>query len=435
MLQQTQQDIAAHKRIALKNAIQKGLLSIDQPLLALMDKQGIQTTIQKLNNAFPKDYLHFFAVKANPYLEFLKWLNQCGMGAEVASITELELAILAGFAPEKIIFDAPVKTYSEIDRAISLGIALNIDNFQELERINEWFEKNPESAKSALIGFRINPQVGAGSVESTSTATMTSKFGIGLKDQGNKEKIIKSCKKYAWLSCIHVHVGSVGIPLDLMCDGIEAAEKFANEINETLGTKQITHLDIGGGLPVDFTHDGDNPSFSEFSQLLEQRIPALFDGSYTVITEYGRAIAAKNAMTIGRVEYTKNMGGVPIASCHIGVQTLVRTVYDPEHWKRRISAFTADGDIKEGELSEQNIGGPACFSGDLIAHERALPSLEYGDYLMVHDTGSYHFSSHYQYNALPRIPIFFYSIDENKQVEFEKISAGQTTQDVINDYS
>ncbi|MGV6852068.1 MAG: diaminopimelate decarboxylase, partial [bacterium] len=223
-------------------------------------------------------------------------------------------------------------------------------------------------------------------------------------------------------------------PLDLMCTGIGIATDLAIEINGILGHTQITHIDIGGGLPVDFTQDDDNPSFKEFSDFLKQRVPALFTDNFNVITEYGRAIAAKNAVTIGRVEYTKYMGGVPITSCHIGVQTLVRTVYEPEDWKRRVTAFNSQGEVKANDLLDQNIGGPACFSGDLIARERGLPAVEFGDYLMVHDTGSYHFSSHYQYNALPRIPVYAYEVSNN-QVTLEIISAGQTTQDVINDYS
>jgi len=98
-------DIASHKTLAVKSAIQQDLLSEYKPLLALMDKQGVKNTVIKLHDAFPENFSHYFAVKANPYLKFLKQLKTCGMGAEVASITELELAVLAGFEPEKIIFD------------------------------------------------------------------------------------------------------------------------------------------------------------------------------------------------------------------------------------------------------------------------------------------------------------------------------------------
>ena len=168
---------------------------------------------------------------------------------------------------------------------------------------------------------------------------------------------------------------------------------------------------------------------------LQNTIPELFNGNYHITTEFGRAILAKNAMTAGRVEYTKTTGKQPIALTHIGVQTLLRTVYEPKHWKRRISTFDAYGNLKTGNETGQDIAGPACFSGDLIAHNRMLPLLEAGDYILVHDTGAYHFSNHYQYNALPRPPVYSYQIDANNQVTFKCISNGQSIDDVINDYS
>ncbi len=429
-------DLAHHKKLAMRAVVEQGLLSDDNPLVALMHKQGIKNSITQLQKAFPSNFNHCFAVKANPYLNFLKLINEYGMGAEVASAAELELALLAGFSKDQMVFDAPVKTLQEIDRALSLGIAFNIDNFQELERVVSWFDTHQiNHSKQSSIGFRINPQIGAGSVEATSTATRTSKFGIGIKDSNNRKYIIDACKQYKWITCIHVHVGSIGCPLELMCEGIKVAIKLAEEINELIGKQQITHLDMGGGLPVDFSQENESAGFSEYAGLLQTNIPHLFDGTFQVTTEFGRAIAASNAITIGRVEYTKSMGDIPIALTHIGVQTLLRTVNEPEVWERRISAFDSSGNCKDGDLIEQNIGGPACFSGDLIARQRPLPLLEPNDYVMVHDTGAYHFSNHYQYNALPRVPVYAYDIDESNNVAFEIISSGQRTKDVIDDYS
>lgn len=425
-------NIAQHKTRAVKAAIAQGLLNQDKPLLALVHKDGIIHSVNKLHAAFNANFRHCFAVKANPYLKILMALKEVNMGAEVASETEVELALKAGFSADQIVFDAPVKTQQEIQRALRLGIAFNIDNFQELERVRNWLESNQSKSN---IGFRINPQIGAGSVESTSTATLTSKFGIGLKDKGNREKLLKACDDYAWINTLHVHVGSVGCPLELMCEGVKSINDLAKEINQRIGHKQIDHLDIGGGLPVDFSQDEDNPEFSDFARALRQSVPDVFEDYQQVTTEYGRAVIAKNAITIGRIEYTKTMGDVSIALGHIGVQTLVRTVYEPEDWMRRISAFDASGELKEGNIIKQNIAGPACFSGDLIAKERPLPLLEPNDYVVVHDTGAYHFSNHYQYNALPRLPVYGYEIDKAGNVNFELYSSGQSIQDVVDDYS
>jgi diaminopimelate decarboxylase len=425
-------ELASHKKLAIKAAIEQGLLGEKKPLLVLVNQQGIIDSVNKLHDAFPRHFKHCFAVKANPYLKILQQLKQAGMGAEVASLAELELSLNAGFNPNQMVFDAPLKTPQEIERALTLGIAFNIDNFQELELVISCLSKKESSSN---IGFRINPQIGAGKVASTSTATMTSKFGIGLKDKGNRQRIIDSCIKFPWLNTLHVHVGSIGCSLELMSEGISSIVELAEEINQTNHTKQIVNLDIGGGLPVDFTQDTDSPEFTDFAIALSKNVPQVMNGEYHITTEYGRAMIAKNAMTLGRIEYTKTMGGLPIALSHIGVQTLLRTVNEPEDWKRRITAFDKNGLPKEGKLIEQDIAGPACFTGDIIAHKRPLPLLQSGDYIMVHDTGAYQFSSHYQYNALPRLPVYGYSINDNLEISFEMISAGQTIDDVIQSFS
>ncbi len=415
----------------MQAAVEQNLLHEIQPHIVLVNIQGILDTASALSSAFPENTRHCFAVKANPYKKILKVLKQGGMGAEVASATELELALKAKFRAAQIVFDAPVKTVQEINRALSLGIDLNIDNFQELERVAEWFEVNSSPSN---IGFRINPQIGAGAIDSTSTATLTSKFGIALNDEGNRQKIIDACRQYHWINTIHLHVGSVACPVQLLLDGVTAGYNLAQEINASLGQNQITQLDIGGGLPVDFSHD-ELPDFKAYAAALKQALPDIFNSGYRLTTEFGRALIAKNAISIGRVEYTKSAGNQAIALTHLGVQTLTRTVYEPEYWKRRVSAFNPQGILKRGHETRQDIAGPACFSGDIIAHKRLLPLLQPGDYVMVHDTGSYHFSSHYQYNALPRLPVYGYRIDENRQVKFKCFSRGQNTVDVIEDYS
>src|SRR5699024_6364889 len=155
-----------------------------------------------------------------------------------ASPGELELALEAGFAPEAIVFDSPAKTWTELRRAVDLGVSINIDNFDELARRDTILAERrpgpasaevpgPDSAEvprpasaevprpaSARIGIRINPQSGTGAIGSLSTATETSKFGIGLGDPGARESLIEAYLARPWLNQIHVHSGSQGISLD-----------------------------------------------------------------------------------------------------------------------------------------------------------------------------------------------------------------------------
>jgi diaminopimelate decarboxylase len=408
------------------------LLAVKQGLLeptgsvSVIDVAGLVDTVGKLRAAFPSHFLHAFAVKANFYPGVLSRLATAGLGAEVAGPGELALARAAGFSTQRIVFDAPVKTEKEIAEAIDLGLAYNIDNFQEFEKVIA-IVKRAETPRGP-VGFRLNPQIGAGTVAQTSTATDTSKFGVGLADEGVRVRLINAYTDHDWLTSIHVHVGSIGCPLSLMAQGVREAVKLAGEIDAACGGKRIEIINIGGGLPVNFASDSDEPSFAKYAEVLRREVPELFTGQFQVATEFGRAIIAKNALTVARVEYTKRTGGRHIALTHAGAHNMIRVVFQPEVWARRVTALDAEGAPKTGARVIQDIAGPCCFAGDIIAHERSLPLLEPGDHVLIHDTGAYCFANHYLYNAMPPDPVW--ALEKSAQ-KLTLISSGQNTAELI----
>ncbi|MGO1349626.1 MAG: diaminopimelate decarboxylase [Brevibacterium aurantiacum] len=441
------------------------------PVLGLIDLDQIAGAYEHLVSAFAGDteVLHAVACKAVPLRALLRYYADVGAGCEVASPGELDLALAAGFAPESIVFDSPAKTLSELTRAVSLGVSMNIDNYAELERLdailaaeaplnadanragtpsadaNRADEPGPETA-SARVGIRINPQSGTGTIGALSTATQTSKFGIGLADPGARETLIEAYLARPWLNQIHVHSGSQGISLDQAAAGVEAVVELAQEINARAAEReggpfrassqaenrsddrQITRIDIGGGLPVNFAGEDITPTFAEYRAVLETQVPGLFD--FDIITEFGRALLAKAGTILTHVEYAKTTGGRRIAMTHAGVQVATRTAYAPTDWPLRILPFNPDGSPKSAEAVPTDVAGPACFAGDLLARDRMLPRLDAGDIVAVPDTGAYYFSNPFSYNLLPRVPVFGYRAKQ-EGVEFSVIRRGQSREEIL----
>jgi diaminopimelate decarboxylase len=79
----------------------------------------------------------------------------------------------------------------------------------------------------------------------------------------------------------------------------------------------------------------------------------------------------------------------------------------------------------------QDVAGPACFSGDLLAEGRALPLLEQGDYAAALDTGAYYFAHHYAYNSLARPGIYGFAPDGAGGVAFAAVRDPQTVAEVV----
>jgi diaminopimelate decarboxylase len=79
----------------------------------------------------------------------------------------------------------------------------------------------------------------------------------------------------------------------------------------------------------------------------------------------------------------------------------------------------------------QDVAGPACFSGDLLAERCALPLLEQGDYAAALDTGAYYFAHHYAYNSLARPGIHGFAPDGGGGVAFATVREPQTIDEIV----
>ncbi|GAA3978449.1 diaminopimelate decarboxylase [Streptomyces plumbiresistens] len=430
----TDEERVVRRDEAVRAAVEQGLLGPDSPIVGLLDVTGIRESAAALRAAFDEvtapgtPVLHAFAVKATPLVAVLRLLREEGIGAEVASPGELALARAAGLPPGRTVLDSPAKTPAELREALALGIAVNADNPQELDRIDGLMKS---AVSRSPIGIRVNPQVGAGAIEALSTATATSKFGVALRDEGAREWVVRAYAERPWLSRLHAHTGSQGVPLSLMAEGVAATYALAEEINRRIGRPQIDTIDIGGGLPVNFSSDVTTPTYADYARVLKEAVPGLFDGRYGLVTEFGRSLLAKHGTVVARVEYAKSAGGRPVAVTHAGVQVATRTVYAPGAWPLRIAAYDGKGRPKEGPEVAQDVAGPACFAGDLLAQGYPLPLLGQGDYAAALDTGAYYFAHHYAYNSLARPGIYGFAPDGAGGTAFATVREAQTVEEIV----
>lgn len=425
---------AARRDEAVRGAVEQGLLGPDAAVVGLLDVTGIRESAAALRAAFDAvvapgtPVLHAFAVKASPLVPVLRLLHEEGIGAEVASPGELALVRAAGLPPENTVLDSPAKTPAELREALALGVAVNADNPQELDRLDALVAS---AAPRSPLGIRVNPQIGGGTIGATSTATETSKFGVALRDEGAREWVVQAYADRPWLTRLHAHTGSQGIPLALLARGVAETYALAEEINARIGRRQIDTLDIGGGLPVNFESEATAPTYAQYARTLKAEVPGLFDGRYGLVTEFGRSLLAKHGTVVARVEYAKSSGGRRIAVTHAGVQVATRTVYAPGAWPLRIAAYDAKGRPKPGPEVTQDVAGPACFSGDLLAEGRSMPPLEQGDYAAALDTGAYYFAHHYAYNSLTRPGVYGFAPDAAGGVAFATVREPQTVAEVV----
>jgi len=430
--------------VVLPSAISKKIIGPTTPFVLFFDIQNYRQTLETLKNSFPPHFRHTAAVKANPTLTIMRMADRAGIGFECASLGELKQSLRASSNKSSIVFDSPLKTKDEIKFALENEVNINADNFQELEIICSMVKESKKLEDfykiTGRLGLRINPQVGAGTIATHSTASLTSKFGVGLEDDGVLKNIINFYKKYPFLKMLHVHSGSQGLDLQLLAKGIQKTVNLAKEVNRETKSTQVDTIDIGGGLSVNFTSDEVTPKFEDYEKILRETVPEIFDSSIfrTVITEFGRVIFSKCGWFGSRVEYTKKTGGRHIVLQHIGVDIAIRTVYHPTTWPLRVFIYTPTGQQRTctpDQLVEQDIAGPCCIAGDIIAHKRPLPLVYPGDIVVVKDVGAYYHSSYSRYNLRQAPPLIGYEVTEGGEVKFETLQMGETVEESLSMFS
>ena len=386
---------------SFQSALSKGLIREEDTAVIFYDMTFLEERVIRLKSIFPPSAVHGIAMKANPLIRILEILQKLDVGTEVASLGELYLAEKTGYRADKIVYDSPVKTFSDFEYALKAGIHINVDSLSELERISSL---KKVIASSGTVGIRINPQVGSGTILESSVAGEYSKFGVPI--EYNRKNLTEAFRHNAWLTGVHLHVGSQGCPMELLVRGIGVIFDFTQEVNQALGSNQINIFDIGGGLPVSYDSSTQPVSMEEYARTIRDNHPSLFTDHYKLFTEFGRWVHVNAGWTASRVEYVKREPKINTVMIHVGADLFPRECLNPKDWQHRYSVHDKNGILKTGkDMNPYNIAGPLCFSGDILARNVEFPVVEEGDYVIVHDSGGYTFSMWSRYNSrqTPRI--------------------------------
>ena len=386
------------------------------------DVDALRAGFAAVKRAFPPHWNHCLAIKSCPLSFVIREALDAGLGIEAASFVELYLGLAHGCPPALVAFDSPAKTNEELEMALGRGTLVNANSLVELDRIAAIIERQQRGpsppAVGPRVGIRLNPLIGAGSLAELSVSVATSKFAVP-STAANVSAVVDAFRRWPWLVALHTHVGSQGYSLDQLSKGIAALCDIADLVDGELGEGRVELLDIGGGLPASYDSDEVTPSFDEYASVLRGAAPSLFENTRrTVLTEFGRTLVAKSAMTVSTVEYVRTNtasdddtpttlppppppqaatgdGGEQASSpehqtlvVHVGADLFLRASYLPEKYAHRLSMYDGGGSPLAGPPITTDVAGPLCFQGDYVARGASLPRAAPGDLMVVHDTGA-----------------------------------------------
>jgi len=125
----------------------------DTPLFAY-DMNIIQAQVRRFRDAMPAAVHLHYAVKANPFAPLLARMALQVDGFDIASGGELEMALEADMAPERISFAGPGKRNDELSAAIFAGATINLESEGEARRA---LAAADATGKRPRLAIRVNP--------------------------------------------------------------------------------------------------------------------------------------------------------------------------------------------------------------------------------------------------------------------------------------
>ena len=346
----------------------------------------------------------YYAAKAFLATAIARWVEEEGLGLDVASGGELAVALAAGFPADRMILHGNNKSLAEIERALEAGVGLIvIDSMTEIGRVAEVAQRR---GVIAPVLVRVTVGVEAHTHEFIATAHEDQKFGLSLAE-GEAAAAVRAVAAEPSLRFVglHSHIGSQIFD----ASGFEiAAGRIVDLVTELADAGiPVEMIDLGGGMGISYTPADDPPTVEDMASAIDRIVVKSCERAGIPLPalafEPGRAIVGPAGMTVYEVGTVKpvtlDQGMVrTYVSVDGGMSDNIRTaLYDADYTVVLASRVSAAAPML------CRVVGKHCESGDVVVRDAWLPSdLAPGDLLAVAATGAYCRSMASQYNYLPR---------------------------------
>jgi ornithine decarboxylase len=373
-----------HAGIVSRATLFKALQYLDNekiitPFL-LIDSEKVREKVALIGRHIKNAKL-FYAVKANPDIKVIKFLNKLKTGFEIASEGELELLLSIGVEASRIISSNPVKSLKFLKLAASYGVdRFSFDSPDEVDKLMKYIP-----GCSVYIRLSV-PNEG-------SEWPLSKKFGVELDNA--LELLLYAGKRGLKPAGITFHVGS-------QCTNVYSwniALDKAKALWDMAGKKglKLKLLNIGGGYPINYTKNvvGIEAIERNINTLIYERFPEDID----IYIEPGRAVVGDAGIFVSTVIGKAKREDQEWLYIDVGVfNGLMESV----------------GGIKYSYIVESNkqvrsrklwtMAGPSCDSFDVIDKNVLLPEPEVGNLILILSSGAYTISYASEFNgfSIPR---------------------------------
>ncbi|NLL78906.1 MAG: diaminopimelate decarboxylase [Clostridiales bacterium] len=356
----------------------------------LYDEKGIRENARKLKQAFSwnKGFKEYFAVKATPNPYLMQILREEGIGVDCSSYTELYLSDKVGFKGQEIMFSSNVTPEEDFKLASDLNAIINFDDLTHLK----FYEKLAPFHETMCC--RYNP--GGDFTIHNQIMDTPSEAKYGMTKEQMKEAFRYMKEKGVKHFGIHAFLASNTITEEYYPKLARILFELAVEMKKELGV-HMAFINLSGGVGVPYKPE-DKPNDilangegvrKAYEEIL---VPEGMD-DLAIFTELGRFMLAPYGCLVTKAIHEKHIYREYIGVDACAANLMRPAIYGAYHHITVLGKENAPCD------HVYDVTGGLCENCDKFAVQRALPKIDIGDYLVIHDTGAHGFSMGYNYNG------------------------------------
>ncbi|WP_369269746.1 diaminopimelate decarboxylase [Streptomyces sp. R11] len=367
----------------------------------VIDEDEVRERCRTYQHAFPEAEV-LYAAKAFLCRAMIHWVDEEGLGLDVCSAGELELAVTTGFPPEKIVLHGNAKSPRDLQTALRLGVGrIVIDSPSEIARLAA--AVGPDGHQKVMV--RVVPGISAGGHEKIRTGTGDQKFGLSIRDGYAQHAIARILDQpQLELTGLHCHLGSQITSVKPYLAAVRRMVGLMARLYEQHGLV-LRELDLGGGHGIAYRPGEPALDLTTLARRVRTELAgACAAAGITVprlIIEPGRAIAGPAGVALYHVLSVKRTGAHTYVAVDGGMSDNPRpALYGVSYAPRLVGRHST------AAPTPVTVVGRHCEAGDILAADVELPDdIRPGDVLAVPAAGAYHLSMASGYNMVGRPPV------------------------------
>ncbi|MER5515535.1 diaminopimelate decarboxylase [Streptomyces sp. NPDC002763] len=367
----------------------------------VLDEDEVRERCRTYRDAFP-DAEVLYAAKAFLCRAMVHWTEEEGLGLDVCSAGELELAVTTGFPPERIVLHGNAKSPRDLETALRLGVGrIVIDSPSEIARLAA--AVGPGGHQKVMV--RVVPGISAGGHEKIRTGTDDQKFGLSISDGYAQHAIARILDQpQLQLTGLHCHLGSQITSVKPYLAAVRRMVGLMARLHEQHGLV-LPELDLGGGHGIAYRPGEEALDLTALARRVRAELTDACAAAGLpvprLIIEPGRAIVGPAGIAVYRVLAVKKTGDHTFVAVDGGMSDNPRPALYGVRYAPRLVGRTSGA-----APAPVTVVGRHCEAGDILAADVGLPSdLRPGDLLAVPVAGAYHLSMASGYNLVGRPPV------------------------------